>query len=108
MKHVCRRLYAAVAEQEGRRISQRIKDALAAKKARGEAVGNASSLQPLNSIRAAQAAQFAIRLRPTIEAYEAQGMTQRAIVEAMNSAGIKTAQGGQWGLVQLQRVMRRL
>lgn len=57
---------------------------------------------------ASQAVQFAIKLRPTIEAYEAQGMTQRAMVEAMNSAGIETAQGGQWGLVQLQRVMQRL
>lgn len=101
-------VYAAVAEQEGRRIRQRIKDALAAKKARGETVGNASGLQPLNGTRAAQAAQFAIKLRPTIEAYEAQGMTQRAMVEAMNSAGIKSAKGGQWGLVQLQRVMQRL
>lgn len=101
-------IYAAVAEQEGRRISQRIKDALAAKKARGEAVGNAASLEPLNGTRAAQAAQFAIKLRPTIDAYRSQGMTQREMVEAMNSAGIRTAQGGQWGLVQLQRVMRRL
>lgn len=101
-------IYAAVAEQEGRRISQRIKDALAAKKARGEAVGNASSLRPLNGTRAAQAAQFATKLQPTIEAYRAQRMTQRDMVDAMNSAGIKTAQGGEWGLVQLQRVMQRL
>jgi DNA invertase Pin-like site-specific DNA recombinase len=101
-------IYAAVAEQEGRRISQRIKDALAAKKARGESVGNASSLQPLNGTRAAQAAKFAIKLRPTIEAYKAQKLTQREMVGAMNSAGIKTAQGGEWGLVQLQRVMQRL
>jgi hypothetical protein len=86
---------------------QRIKDALAAKKARGEAVGNAASLEPLNGTRAAQAAQFAVKLRPTIDAYRSQGMTQREMVEAMNSAGIRTAQGGQWGLVQLQRVMQR-
>lgn len=32
--------YAAMAEHEGRRISERIRDGLAAKKARGEAVGN--------------------------------------------------------------------
>lgn len=101
-------IYAAVAEQEGRRISQRIKDALAAKKARGELVGNVASLQPLNSTRAAQAAQFAAKLQPTIAAYRARGMTQRAMVEAMNAAGIRTSQGGRWGLVQLQRVMQRL
>jgi len=101
-------IYAAVAEQEGKRISQRIKDALAAKKARGEAVGNVASLQPFNGTRAADAAQFASNLQPTIAAYKAQGMTQRAMVEAMNAAGVRTRKGGAWSLVQLQRVIQRL
>lgn len=61
------------AEQKGRRISQRIKDALAAKKARGEAVGNGLTLRPFNGTRAVQAAQFAIKLRPTIDAYRSEG-----------------------------------
>lgn len=66
------------------------------------------SLQPLNGTRAAQAAQFAAKLQPTIAAHRAQGMTRREMVEAMNAAGIRTAQGSQWGLVQLQRVIQRL
>jgi DNA invertase Pin-like site-specific DNA recombinase len=101
-------IYAAMAEHEGRRISERIKDALAAKKAKGGTLGNASSLQPFNGARASVAAQFAIKLKPTLDAYKAQGMTQRDKVEAMNGAGIKTAQGGQWHLGQLQRVLSRV
>ena len=101
-------IYAAMAEHEGRRISERIRDALAAKKARGEAVGNPSTLQPVNGARAAEAAQFAKKLKPTLRAYVKQGMTQREIVAQLNGVGIKTARGGEWGLVQLQRVLSRV
>jgi DNA invertase Pin-like site-specific DNA recombinase len=101
-------IYAAMAEHEGRRISERIKDALAAKKAKGGTLGNASSLQPVNGARAAGAAEFAIKLKPTLDAYKAQGMSQRDMVEAMNGAGIKTAQGNAWHLGQLQRVLSRM
>ena len=100
--------YAVMAEHEGRRISDRIKDALAAKKARGEAVGNPASLQPLNGVRASGADEFAARLRPTLDSYRAAGMTQREMVQALAGAGIKTARGGDWSLVQLQRVLARL
>jgi DNA invertase Pin-like site-specific DNA recombinase len=100
--------YAVMAEAERDRIAQRIKDALAAKKKAGGTLGHVVNLQPHNGTRAAQAAQFAAKLQPTITAYQTQGMTQREMVEAMNAAGIRTAQGGQWGLVQLQRVIQRL
>lgn len=99
--------HAVMAEHEGRRISERIKDALAAKKKRGEAVGNPASLQPRNGARAADAQAFAAKLRPTLRAYRASDMTQRAMVEALNGAGIATARGGQWSLVQVQRVLAR-
>lgn len=100
-------IYAAMAEHEGRRISQRISEALQAKKRSGRPVGNVASLQPLNGVRAAEADAFAQRLRPTLEAYRAKGMSQRAMVEALNGAGITTARGGAWTLVQLQRVLSR-
>lgn len=98
-------IYASVAEQEGKRISERIKVALAAKKAKGETVGNAATLIPFNGVRAANAAQFAAQMRPTLEAFTAQKITQRAMVEALNKAGTKTSQGGEWSLIQLQRVL---
>lgn len=100
--------YAAMAEHEGHRISQRIREALAAKKAAGKPVGNAASLLPLNGVRAVEAAEFASRLAPTLQAYRSQGLTQRAMVGALNGAGVPTAGGGSWSLVQLQRVLRRL
>jgi DNA invertase Pin-like site-specific DNA recombinase len=100
-------VFAMVGEWERDAIASRIKSALQAKKARGEAVGNASSLQPFNGTRAAQAADFAAKVRPTIAAFQAKGLTQRAIVEELNAVGIKTANGGAWGLIQLQRVLAR-
>lgn len=100
--------YAVMAEAEGRRISQRISDALQAKKAAGGVVGNVANLQPFNGARAADAAAFAEKLRPTLQAYRAQGLTQRAIVDALNQMGSRTARGGTWSLLQLQRVLGRL
>jgi DNA invertase Pin-like site-specific DNA recombinase len=101
-------IYASVAEQEGKRISERIKVALAAKKAKGGTLGNASALKPFNGVRAADAAQFAAKLQPTLSGYLQQGLTQRAIVDQLNAVGIRTARGGAWGLVQLQRVLSRM
>lgn len=101
-------IYATMAEAEGHRISERIKAALAAKKARGLPVGNPATLRPLNGARALDAAEFAAKLQPTISAYIAKGLKQRAIIDELNAVGIKTARGGEWGLVQLQRVLSRM
>ena len=101
-------IYAAMAEHEGRRISDRIRVALAAKKAGGGTLGNAPSLKPFNGARAAAAAEFAAKLQPTLTAYLQQGLTQRAIVDRLNAVGIKTATGSEWSLIQLQRVLKRM
>lgn len=101
-------IYAAMAEHEGRRISERIRDALAAKKAKGLPLGNPLTLQPFNGARAAEAAEFSTKVYPTIAAFQAQGLSQRAIVAELNAVGIPTARGGQWGLLQLQRVLSRI
>lgn len=101
-------LLAAFAQFEHKRIGARIKDALAAKKARKEPLGNAASLQPHNTARASAAAVFAAKLRPTLAAFQKQKMTQRAMIEALNESGVRTPRGGQWGLVQLQRVLARI
>ena len=100
-------IYAAMAEHEGRRISERIKDAFAAKKARGGILGNPDSLKPFNGVRAASAVEFAKTIYPVIQAFQQQDLPQRAIMQRLNDAGIKTANGGEWGLIQLQRVIAR-
>ena len=100
-------MYAVMAEHEGRRISERIKEAFKAKKARGGILGNPDSLVPFNGVRAASAAEFAKTVYPVIQAFQQQDLPQRAIVQRLNDAGIKTANGGEWGLIQLQRVIAR-
>lgn len=101
-------IYAAVAERERETIAQRISAALQAKKARGETVGNVANLRPHNAHRKATADAFAQRLARTIRAYRKAGMTQREMVEELNAQGVKTARGGSWSLMQLQRVLARL
>jgi len=100
-------VYAMVAEWERDAIASRISAALQAKKARGVKVGHPESLQPLNGARAADAAAFAAKLAPTLAGYRAQGLTQRQQVDELNRVGIPTAKGGQWSLIQLQRVLGR-
>jgi DNA invertase Pin-like site-specific DNA recombinase len=101
-------IYSAMAEWERDRISLRIREALAAKKARGEPVGNPANLEPGNARRKQQADAFARSLARTVKAYQRAGMTQRAIVDELNTQGIRTARAGRWSLVQLQRVLARL
>ena len=101
-------MYAVMAEHEGRRISQRVSDALQAKKRRGEVVGNAASLVSLNGVRSAQATEFAAKLQPVLSGLIAKNLNQRAMVAELNAVGIKTARGGEWSLMQLQRVLARM
>ncbi len=101
-------LLAAMARHRRERISERTKKALAAKKARGEPVGNPAVLLPYNKAREKKADAFAESLRRTLRSYRQAGLTQRAMVEALNSVAIKAPRGGKWSLVQLQRTLRRL
>ena len=100
-------LLSAVAEYERELISKRTKEALAAAKRRGVKLGN-PKLKTDNSKRKEQAQAFAIKLKPTIQAYREQGMSQRKIVEELNNVGIAAPRGGEWGLIQVQRVISRL
>lgn len=115
-------IFAAFAEFEAKKISQRTKDAIAAKKKRvesgtdksgktawGEVWGTAGAdnLKPNIAERQAAANAHAARLAPTIAAYRAAGMTQRRMVETLNDSGSRAPNGGMWSLVQLQRVMAR-
>jgi hypothetical protein len=38
----------------------------------------------------------------------ARGLKQRAMIAELNQLGVKTAKGGEWSLIQLQRVMARI
>jgi DNA invertase Pin-like site-specific DNA recombinase len=96
-------LYAALAEKERRLISQRTKDALAAKKAQGVKLGglNARGIQNREEARARAEA-----LRPLLE--ELAGLSANAIAIELNARGVATPTGSPWSAVTVIRVQRRL
>ena len=99
--------FAMAAEIERDLISQRTKNGLALAKKRGKTLGN-PNLKIDNRKRIEKADRFAESLRGILEGLAAKGMTQRQIVEELNTAGVKTARGAEWKLVTLQRVLKRL
>lgn len=101
---------AAFAEHEAKRISERTKAALAVAKSRGVVLGKAGAenLRPNVEQRQQQSKDFAKTLGGLFDGFKLRGLTQRQMVEELNGLGIKTARGGSWGLVQVQRVMQKL
>jgi DNA invertase Pin-like site-specific DNA recombinase len=101
---------AAFAEHEAKRISQRTKEGLAAAKARGVVLGVAglSNLKTNLDERKKKSVLFANDLKPLIDGFIAQKLSQRRMVNALNRCGVKTAGGGDWSLVQLQRALARI
>lgn len=103
-------MHAVMSEWERDQISARTKAALAAAKGRGRVLGAAGATNLLPNIAARQEAAdaFAKRLAGVIGGFRAQGLTQRVMVEELNKLEIRTARGGQWSLIQLQRVISRI
>lgn len=103
-------MHSVMAEWERDQISSRTKSALAAAKARGVVLGaaGATNLKPNIQQRQQAAIEFANRLRGVIEGMVAQGLSQRAMCEELNQLGVKTAKGGSWSLIQLQRVINKI
>jgi DNA invertase Pin-like site-specific DNA recombinase len=96
-------LYAAMAEKERRVISQRTKDALAAKKAQGIKLGglNAGGIKKRD-----EALERAESLRAIFA--ELAGMSARAVAAELNKRQIPTPAGGSWHSVTVIRVQKRL
>lgn len=103
-------MYSVMAEWERDQISARTKAALQAAKVRGVVLGaaGAANLKPNIEQRQQAASEFAGKLKNVIEGMKARGLSQRAMCEELNGLGIQTAKGGQWSLVQLQRVMSNI
>ena len=96
-------LFAALAEKERRMISQRTRDALAAKKAQGVKLGglNAKGIANRNEAKARAEA-----LRPVLT--ELAGMSANAIAAELNARKIPTPNGGTWHAGSVIRVQNRL
>lgn len=107
-------IMAAVAEQEGRAISERTKAALAAAKARGVKLGwsnpERASEQPQAAkkgaaVNRARALSHAENVSPVIEAIRAGGASLRQIATELNMRGIKTARGGKWHAMTVRNIL---
>jgi DNA invertase Pin-like site-specific DNA recombinase len=107
-------IYAAVAEQEARNISERTKAALQAAKARGQKLGaparklaKARILGAEGNRRAAD--RYAANVQPIIEQIRASGITSlRGIAAALTARDVATARGGEWTAVQVSSIERRV
>lgn len=90
-------IYAAIAEQERKAISDRTKAALAAAKAKGTRLGNpqlATAQARGAEGNKAKAEQFAANVLPIIEPLQAEGASLHKIAEELNARRIATARGG--------------
>jgi DNA invertase Pin-like site-specific DNA recombinase len=100
-------VFSALAQVERELISERTKAGLQRARAEGKKLGN-PNLNLNNESYRRGAQEFAESLRPVLSGLQAQGYSQRRIVEQLNKNGVKARHGGQWSLVQLQNVLKRL
>lgn len=105
-------VYAALAEKERNMIADRTRAALAARKAQGAILGNRTNLgaaQAMGSAANAAAADtFAANVLPVVKQIQASGATTpRAIAEALNARGIRTARGGAWYDSTVRNLLKR-
>lgn len=105
-------IYAAMAEEERRAISERTRAALAAAKARGVRLG---SPDPRKAAvigvqrQRERADQLAESVSPVIAGIRAAGVTTlTGIAEALNARGIPTARGGNWYASTVKNVIARV
>lgn len=98
-------VYAAMAEEEARRIGERTKQALQAAKQRGIKLGTASAA--LAKKNKGSADLFAGQLGPVIGAFKKRGMSVRKIADRLNSDNVASYTGGAWHPTVVQRVWTR-
>ena len=104
-------LFAALAEKERNLIAARTRQALAAAKARGVALGSPKLHEARESAVAsikAGADKHAANILPIIrEAQRAGASTLRAIAEALTARGVATARGGRWHAMSVKNMISR-
>ena len=100
---------ASVAEFEGRRISERTREALAAAKARGVKLGGTRpGTLTENAAAKAKATAEAEKLRAVLAPMAAAGLSLRAMAAALAGAGTRTRTGAPLGPSQVSRLLQRL
>ncbi len=102
-------MHAVMSEWERDQISLRTKAALAAAKARGVKLGVTGPANLASNIqeRRDAADAFAGKLSGLVAGFRAQNLSQRAMAVELNRAGLRAPKGGEWSLVQVQRLLAR-
>ncbi|OAN49956.1 recombinase family protein [Magnetospirillum moscoviense] len=112
-------IMALVAQQEREATSKRTREALAAAKARGKALGNPNGAAALRragkgntaSVEAIKdkASQHAANLAPVVEALHQEGIVSLgAVADALNQRGMLTPRGGRWHKSSVRNLLQRL
>jgi DNA invertase Pin-like site-specific DNA recombinase len=107
-------IYAAVAEQERTKISERTKAALAAAKARGVKLGNPHGPKPFTAEARqqgveAQRQQADARAQQLSEILsEFAGQSANSVAKALNDRGLPSARGGKWTARSIINIRARL
>jgi DNA invertase Pin-like site-specific DNA recombinase len=105
-------IYAAVAEEERRMISQRTKDGLAATKAKGTKLGSGNpqaGAEKAAVVRATLASEYAERLRPIVAKMMSRNVKSvRDIAAELNERGVKSPRGGEWHASSVSNLLKRL
>jgi len=100
-------MLAVFAEYERDIISQRIKDALAQKKAQGVKLGTTGKIRAKENKE--QALKFAHTLEPLLLELEADGITaSHKIAQELNARKVPTQKGGSWHPQTVTRIKKRL
>jgi DNA invertase Pin-like site-specific DNA recombinase len=107
-------ILAVIAEDEAKRIRTRIREALAAKRKRGEALGKppeewetlrVKGVKESIKTRRRQARERNERLIKTVRTYRKNGETFAAIGEELEKLGHKAPRGGRWYPSQVARIL---
>lgn len=106
-------IFAAFAQHERERISQRTKDGLAAAKIRGTRLGKPSNLTPearakgvSSRIQNARTNDANRQAAEMIRMYTKDGLSVRAIARNLNTLGMRTRRGKLFTPIQVQRLTR--
>ena len=105
------RLFAALAEKERAMIATRTREALSRAKARGVKLGGPKLPQARKAAVAAieaNADRHAANVLPIIQEIRRAGTRSlRAIAEALNARGVRTARGGRWQAQTVHNTLAR-
>jgi len=108
-------IYGALAQRERELISSRTKAGLAAAKANGVKLGT-NNLRPelvrdasAKGVQARQqnADEFAVRVKPVIEAMREQGKSLNSVAAELDNLGVKTSRGCKWTATAVKNAIGR-